>query len=215
MSLFKRLSATMFSRVDRMVSEIENHDAVIGAAISDNQQALARARVRFNRLRADGRRLEQQLDELRKADQQWTRRAKEQADHDEQTALQCVQKRRECRDRIKETESALAEHRQAESRVGRELESMESRIKEMQRQRNLLRTRQSTADAMRTFKAVEDCSCLDVDDTFEKWEVRVTEAELDSGDLDIMDSLEHRFIDAEQRDALRAELEQLTREDEQ
>ncbi len=29
MSLFKRLSTTLFSRIDQVVGEIENHDAVI------------------------------------------------------------------------------------------------------------------------------------------------------------------------------------------
>ena len=63
MSVFKRLSATLFSHVDRAVSEIENHDAIIEAAIRDQQRALAKAKVRLNRLRAEGRKLEKRLSE--------------------------------------------------------------------------------------------------------------------------------------------------------
>lgn len=65
---------------------------------------------------------------------------------------------------------------------------------------------------MRTFKAIEDCSYIDIDDTFEKWEVRVTGAELASGDLGAVDDLERRFIDAEELVDLQAELKDLTRE---
>lgn len=215
MSVFKRLSATMFSRVDRVVSEIENHDAIIEAAIRDNQRALAKARVRFNRLQADGRRLQQRLDHFHTAEEQWTRRAQEQSRQDEQAALQCLRKRRECRKQIEGLERTLAEHRQAESRMAKELGAMSSRIEEIKHQRNLLRTRQSTAEAMRTFKAIEDCSYIDIDSTFEKWEVRVTEAELDSGDIDPSDSLEQQFIEAEDLEDLKAELAELSKGEKQ
>lgn len=215
MSIFKRLSATLFSRVDSVVSEIENHDAIIEASIRDNKHALAKAKVRFNRLQADGRRLQQRLEELQAAEAQWERRAKDQAEHDEQTALQCLQRRRECRKRAAQVENMLAEHRQAESRLAGELETMEGRIREINQQRSLLRTRQSTADAMRTFKAIEDCSYIDIEDTFEKWEVRVTEAELASGELEAVDDLERRFIDAEELVGLQAELKDLTKGDAQ
>lgn len=211
MSVFKRLSATMFSQVDRVVSEIENHDAIIEAAIRDNQRALAKARVRLNRLQADGRRLQQRLDHFKASEQQWTRRAQEQAGQDEDTALQCLRKRRECRKQIDGLETTLAEHRRAESRMAKELEAMSGRIEEIKHQRNLLRTRQSTADAMRTFRAIEDCSYIDIDSTFEKWEVRVTEAELDSGDLEPSDSLEQQFIEAEDLEDLKSELADLNK----
>lgn len=215
MSIFKRLSATMFSQMDRVVSEIENHDAIIEAAVRDNQRALAKARVRFNRLRADGRRLQERLDHLKEAEQQWTRRAQEQAESDEPTALQCLGRRKECRRQIDGVERTLAEHREAEGRMTSELEAMSERIEQVKHQRNLLRTRQSTADALRTFKAIEDCGYIDIDGTFEKWEVRVMESELGSGDIQNVDSLEQRFIDAEELDDLKAELAEITEGEQQ
>jgi phage shock protein A len=214
MSIFKRLSATVFSQVDKVVSEIENHDAIVEAAIRDNQRALAKAKVRFNRLRADGQRLQRRLEDLKTAEARWIRRAKEQADQDEQTALQCLQKRRECQKQMENVENALGDHHNAESRLSRELATMEERIKQIQHQKNLLRTRQSTADAMRTFKAIEDCSYIDIDDTFEKWEVKVMETELASGDVESVDSLEQRFVDAEELEDLQSELKELTEGDE-
>ena len=45
MSIFKRLTATFSSRVDQMVSQIENHDAVVEVAIKESRQATAKAKV--------------------------------------------------------------------------------------------------------------------------------------------------------------------------
>ncbi|MCP3908449.1 MAG: hypothetical protein GY712_10590, partial [Oceanicoccus sp.] len=47
MSTLKRLSATLFTRIDHMVSQVENHDAVIESAVRDVRQTAARARVRL------------------------------------------------------------------------------------------------------------------------------------------------------------------------
>jgi phage shock protein A len=212
------LSATVFSSVDRVVSEIENHDAVVEASIHDHQRALAKARVRFNRLRADGERLAQRLEQLRKAEAQWARRAADQAKQDEQTALQCLQKRRDCRKQIADLEKSLAEHRDAESRLAGELQTMEEHINRIGQQRNLLRTRQSTAEAMRTFKAMEDWNHIDIDDTFEKWEVKVMEAEMASGgfeNFEAVDDLEQQFLDAEAMEELKTELAELTKGEQQ
>lgn len=215
MSILKRLSATMSARVDQVVSEIENHDAIIDSAVRDSQRALAKAKVRFNRLKADGRRLQERLAQLQTSEAQWTRRAQDKAEQDQQTALQCLQKRRKCRRQITAAEQALTDHRSAENRLAKELETMEERVRQIGRQRSLLRSRQSAAEAVRTFKAIEDCSCIDIDNTLEKWEVKVTEAELASGDLDTDDSLEQQFIEAEELETLQEELNELSRGEKQ
>ncbi len=215
MSMFQRISATLFSQVDRAVSEIENHDAVIEAAVRDHQRALAKAKVRFNRLQADGRRLRHRLHELRGSEAQWTLRAKQQAQKDEQTALRCLQKRRDCQKQIARMQTTLEEHQTSEQRLSSEISTMESRVNEVNAQRNLMRTRESTADAMRIFKSLEGSSTADIDNTFEKWEVKVMEAELAGGDIVDNDTLERRFIEDEELADLRSELDDLITTQEQ
>ena len=192
-----------------MVSEIENHDAVIEAAIRDNRRALAKAKARLNRLKADGRQLNQRVGELKHAEQQWTQRAKNKSATDEETALKCLQKRRDCQRQLSSLEQTLGCQRQAEQRMESEISTMEVRVKEIDHQRNLMRTRQSTAEAMRIFKSIEGCAHINIDDTFEKWEVRVMEAEIGSGDFETTDSLEQAFLQAEDLEDLRAELDDL------
>ena len=215
MSLIKRIYTTVSAQIDGVVSEIENHDAVIESAIRDNQRSLARAKVRLNRLQADGRRLRQRLDRLRSAERQWSSRAKTNAEGDEQIALKCLQKRRSCRQKITGIEDALVEHEAAENRLSRDISTLEKRLHEINQQRNLMRTRESAAEAMRTFNAIKSCSGLNIDDTFEKWETRVMEAELASGDTRSTDDLEERFIEEEGIEELKLELDALKRGEEE
>ncbi len=86
---------------------------------------------------------------------------------------------------------------------------METRVKEVNVQRNLMRTRESTADAMRIFKSLEGSCATDIDTTFEKWEVKVMEAELAGGEITQDDALERQFIEEEDMADLQSELEQL------
>ena len=51
MSLIRRISTSITSSVDRAVSKVENHDAIINAALRDTQQAAARSRVLLERVR--------------------------------------------------------------------------------------------------------------------------------------------------------------------
>ena len=86
MRLIKRISTTVSSTLDKAVSKVENHDAIINAALRETQQAAARSRVRLVRVQKDGNNLKARRDELRKAVLQWTERAKSVAANDEPKA---------------------------------------------------------------------------------------------------------------------------------
>ena len=87
MSLIRRISTSITSSVDRAVSKVENHDAIIDAALRDTQQAAARSRVRLERVRKDGRNLKSRHADLQLAVSRWTERAKSIAADDESKAL--------------------------------------------------------------------------------------------------------------------------------
>lgn len=213
MSVLKRLSTTFFSRVEQMVGEIENHDAVIESTIQDARQAVARAKVRLERVRRDGERLCNRDNELRAAVAQWEERAKASADTDKATALACVKHRRECRQQQAVVQQALAQHAELEARLIRDIRSAEDRLNTMTQQRNLMRTRQSAAEALQSITGINESFTADVDDAFERWEIKVTEAELATGSADARDPLERRFEDQEEQATLQAELRQLIKEE--
>lgn len=206
MSFLKRISATLFARVDESIRQIENHDAVISAAICETRQKAARAKVRLNRVRADGERLRSRLSELTAAEQKWTQRAREQDDQDEETALVCLRRRRDCQQQIKVLEASIEKHQEVERHLVADMEKLEQRVAKITQQRNLMRSRHSAAEVNRCLQEIEGLGQIDIDDTFERWEMQITEQEFSAGNMAMDDDLERRFLDQEERAELKAEL---------
>jgi phage shock protein A len=210
MSLFRRMTATLSTRVDRLVGELENHDAVVEAGIRETQRTYAKARVRHDRMSREGERLRRKLDLQRREATTWRERAL--SCEDEETALACLSRGKRAAGRVGSLEAALRRHLELETRLRDELETVRRRIEDLEHKRQLMRGREATAEATARIRRVEDDPALDLEDTFERWEIRVTEAELSSGTADSSDPLEARFSADEERAALAAELAALRRE---
>ena len=88
MSIFKRLSATFVSRMDQLVGEIEDHDAVVESVIRNARQAVAKSKVRLAQMKSEGGRLRRKLAEVKQAEMKWAERAREVANQDEDKAIQ-------------------------------------------------------------------------------------------------------------------------------
>jgi phage shock protein A len=214
MSIFKRLTATFTSRVDQMVGQIENHDAVVEVAIKESRQATAKAKVRLARVQRDGEVLRSKITQLHNDEALWANRAREVAHKDQDRALECVRRRKICQKQLEQYAQALQKHEILEQRLAKDIHSAEHKLAEMSQQRNLMRTRQSAAEALNSISGVDESVALDVADAFERWEVKVTESELEVGSIDSMDLLEREFMQAEDKHALQAELEELLAEKE-
>jgi phage shock protein A len=214
MSIFKRLTATFTSRVDQMVGQVENHDAVVEVAIKESRQATAKAKVRLARVQRDGELLRNKINQLQNDATLWTDRAREMAPKDEGKALECVRRRKLCQKQLEQYAQALKKHEALEQRLAQDIHAAERKLGEMNQQRNLMRTRQSAAQALNSISGVDESVALDVAEAFERWEVKVTESELEVGTVDSMDLLEREFLESEDKHALQAELQQLLAEKE-
>ena len=136
MSLIRRISATLTSSVDRAVSKVENHDAIVNAALKDTQQAAARSRVRLGRVRKDGRALKTRYHSLEEARDRWTERARSSAASDEAKALECLRRRRDCETQLRNLEESIGKHEELEARIAEQVKKIEARIGEVTHQRN-------------------------------------------------------------------------------
>jgi phage shock protein A len=210
MSLFKRITATLSTSVDRLVGELENHDAVIEAGISDTRQAYAKAKVRHTRMSQEGERLRRKLDALRRDAANWRERAL--GCDDEETALACLGRSKTAAAQAESLEQTLAHHVDLETRLLREIEAVRQRIEDLEHKRQLMRSREATAEATTRIRRMDQRPHLDLDDAFERWEVKVTEAELTTGTPPTQDPLEAQFAAGEERAALQAELAALRRD---
>lgn len=213
MSLIQRISATFTSSVDRAVSRIENHDAIINAALKDTRRAAARSRVRLERVRRDGNALKTRYRELESAAVRWADRARSIADEDETRALECLRRRRECLAQLENLKESIARHDELEQRIGEQVQTIEERIKEVTEQRNMMRSRQSVAEAMHAMNSVQGDSAIDIEDTFDRWEINLGETEILFGTTHTSDPLDTAFLQEEDKADLRAELEEMLERD--
>nr|MDJ0907071.1 hypothetical protein [Woeseiaceae bacterium] len=194
---------------------IENHDAIINAALKDTRRAAARSRVRLERVRRDGNALKTRYRELETAAERWADRARSIAGDDETRALECLRRRRECLAQLENLKESIARHDELEQRIGEQVQSIEERIKEVTEQRNMMRSRQSVADAMHAMNSVQGDSAIDIEDTFDRWEINLGETEILFGTTHTSDPLDTAFLEEEDKAELRAELEELLEHDEE
>jgi phage shock protein A len=213
MSLIRRISTSITSSVDRAVSKVENHDAIINAALRDTQQAAARSRVRLERVKKDGHNLRTRHANLKQAEGRWTERARKIAADDETKALECLRRRKDCEVQIRNLEESIEKHDELEARIAEQVKKIEARIGEVAQQRNMMRSRQSVAEAMRTINNVEGISDGEIEDTFDRWEINLGETEILMGSTTNTDPLDSAFLAEEDTAELRAELEELLNSD--
>ena len=209
MNLFTRLSATLTGKLDDVVSQIENHDAVVAVALKDTRAAVAKAKVRLDRVRKDGETMRNRLAEAERMAKLWEDRAKDTAAKDEQKALACIARRNQCREQVTQTQTALARHEELEAKVSENVQRMEQRLRDITQQQNLMRSRQSTADAMRIINKIEGSTSNGIEDTFDRWETLITETEYSTGHISETDTLDMSFVKEENTMQLQAELDAL------
>jgi len=213
MSLIRRISATLTSSVDRAVSKVENHDAIVNAALRDTQRAAARSRVRLERVRKDGHALKNRYQALQVAQSRWTERARSIAANDEAKALECLRRRKQCETQLVNLKDSIEKHEELEARIAEQVKKIEARIGEVANQRNMMRSRQSVVEAMRAINNIEGVSYGDVEDTFDRWEINLGETEILLGATTSSDPLDTEFLAQEDTEELRAELEMLINSD--
>ena len=215
MSLIRRISTSITSSVDRAVSKVENHDAIINSALRDTQQAAARSKVRLERVRKDGQSLKTRQETLIVAVSRWGERAKSVAASDEAKALECLRRRKDCEAQLHSLRDSIEKHDELESRIADQVKKIESRIGEVAQQRNMMRSRQSVAEAMRTINNIEGVSYGEVEDTFDRWEINLGETEIIMGAATMTDPLDTAFLTEEDTAELRAELTDLLKSEEE
>ena len=213
MNLFRRITASFTGSIESAVSQLENHEAVVHAALKDTRTMAAKAKVRLARVQKDGAVMQQKLDSLQAAERSWAERAIAQADQDNKAALECVRRRNHCQEQLAATRGRLETHRQQEKRLLDTVASIEARLQEIENTRNMLRTRQTTAEARNAVTRLETDSTCDLDDVIERWEMRILETEYAGPMQPETDSFEAEFEQQEDCAALEAQLAELVQKE--
>ena len=210
MSMWKRWTSGVVSRIDWAVTRVENHEAQIDSAIREVHAAGARAKVQLARVNRDGRKLRIRLADETEKETTWRERARSCAAESEERALECLRRAKSAgRNRV-ELERRLGEHELAQKQLNQEVRGIDERLAQLVEKRNIMRTRQSRAEALHAVRSLGDDH---VEELFDRWEIRVTESEMLGDFSGGLDELEDSFKTEEEQAALREELAELTKKD--
>ncbi|MFK7856009.1 MAG: PspA/IM30 family protein [Granulosicoccus sp.] len=217
MNLFTRITATLGATADQAVSRFENHEAIAETAFKAARQAVVKARIQHTRVTRDSNELRARVDELKKDEIAWTRRAKEIALEDEAKALECLSQRHRCRELLAQTQARLTKHEQVELEVCKRVQEMEHRLEQINLQRNQMRSRESVAKAIDVMSRIESDGQDSVDAVFDRWEISIGETEMRGEVYQAMagnkESLQREYESKEHADELKSELDALLNED--
>ena len=216
MSIFKRTFTSLYASIDQMVGEIENHDALIDAAIKEQKKKIAAARVQLRRVEASEKRIDDQLAQLCINAKLWTQRAaveaKDQAN--EQQALMCLQRRQKVQQKIEKLQLMKDEYRHSTDRMQQDISQCEQDLTAMTQKHQMMRARQSTSDAMQIVERDSGIGLETIENSFDRWEVKISQSELTVDRLDNgVDFIEQEYLQEENEQQLRFELAQLLLQD--
>jgi len=210
MRIIKRWTTGIVSKVDWMVGQVENHEALVNNALRQARESTARAKVQLNRVRRDGEELRGRINSEGEMVERWRERAKSIAESDEKSAVECLRRSKRSEQLVAQLRIRMVEHEKAEQQLSEDVRKMEEQLSELIEKRNLMRTRQSRAEAVCSVSNSSNLVSCDLDDVFERWESRVAERELGSSSYVDIDTLEQSFLKSEEEESLRDELKSLT-----
>jgi len=168
---FKSFAARLWSRIDGVVAELEDHDALVESALSELDHAEKKARRELERVRADGVAIRQRLAQERVNADAWRVAAAKQRSDVE--ALELLRQSRRARRRATHLEARIHEHAAAEGRLADHATALRERIETLTRQHHLMRTRRAQAEAMPPI-SLDD---VPIEELLERWDMVLTRAE--------------------------------------
>lgn len=208
MKLLLRWKTAFCSSFESVLNQLENHEAVVAAAIREAREAAAGARVKQNRLRREGERMRSRIDELNDSSRAWASRALQVHGSEPEKALECVRRRNLAQREAQHLEAEMAAHREIEQQLQRDLALIDNRIAELGRRRTAFSSREFRAKAL---GAGESCVAAteagSLEEVFDRWEMKL--ASVEPALAGSVDALEAGFAVEEERAALKAQMEEL------
>src|SRR3989449_8435884 len=209
MGIFDRLSTLIRSNINDLISRAENPEKMLNQLIVDMRTQLAKAKQQVAAAIADEKRLAAQVDQEKKAAEDWEKRAvlAVQEGRDD-LAKQALLRHNEHAQNYVGLHETWVKHREETDRLKVSLRQLNDRIEEAKRKKNILIARQKRAEAHKriqeTMSSMSDKSAFE---TFERMaeqiehEERKLIAAAEVNDDLSGDSLKQQFQSLEKADA--------------
>jgi phage shock protein A len=155
--------------------------------------------------------MRKRVEELREQASLWEDRAKRISSQDEAKALECVRRRQQYLAQAGKIEEQAAGHVKLERQLGADLAMVQEKLSGLRQQRNIMRTRESRAEALRVVHSIDSSTIGEIDDIFDRWEARISASEqhVDSSGEPESDELAVEFTSKEKEGELKAILHSL------
>ena len=164
MNSFKRLSITLTSRMNAMIDQLENHEAVADSVLEDVRRAVQSVRYQIKRIQNEEQQLEKRLDSLQADHGKWKERALRTETGDREKALECVRRMKKIEDEIASTKTQIGEHSDLQRQLNDQLKHIEAKYTELKRKQSLLIGRESRAEAIHQVSLLESDGCCGLHD---------------------------------------------------
>ena len=168
---FARFAGAALEQVDRMIAEVENHEALAECRLRDARIRVAGARVELWRVQEDGKALQRRLSDFRQQASDWRTRAAEEPD--DAHALECLRRARALSLSIRELELCASAHAVGEQELVRQLARLERFLAETEERVAELRAREANAALLGEVAQLPAAA----DRLFEAWELELCAAE--------------------------------------
>ena len=189
-----RIMATITAQFDQLVNQIENHEAVAEASLSQLRQDISGARVQYKMMQKDIESLVSQQQRLEKDLSTWQARAVQYSETDKEKALHCMRKIKLVEKDLEQLAERQSQLEEAADKLQSQLTRVESQYKDLSAKLQAFRGRDKAA-AMST-SAMEQADYTDsIDDVFNRWDRKILYKEV-STDFDsdqIVDEIEQEF----------------------
>jgi phage shock protein A len=206
---FRRVSSGLVASIDRVIGQVENHEALVESTLKEVRRGAARAQVSLSRVRRDGEGLRIRLSRAAAEQDDWRRRALSCRETDEAKALECLRRAKKADREAAALTERLARHEEAERRLSEEVEALQARVSELQERHHQMRTRDAVARGSAGVDDVSSGAASDIESAFERWEETLAMSEIARPSVAEVDTFAREFEAADDDATLRAELEEL------
>ncbi len=182
MGIFSRLGTLIKSNLNDLISRAEDPQKMLSQIVVDMQNQLVEARKQVAVSIADQKRLEKQRDEQNELSKEWERKAMlEVRAGDDGLAREALKRKAEHEKQLAEFSKQADLQRQAVDKLKDQLRTLNDKIEEAKRKKNILIARQKRAEAQRaiqdTMRGLSDSSAFD---SFERMAQKVDQIEAEA-----------------------------------
>ena len=182
MGIFSRLGTLIKSNLNDLISKAEDPQKMLNQIVVDMQNQLVEAKKQVAVSIADQKRLEKQRDEQSELSKEWERKAMLAVRAGDDTlAREALRRKSEHDNQLGEFVKQSDLQKQAVDKLKDQLRTLNDKIEEAKRKKNILIARQKRAEAQKaiqdTMRGLSDTSAFD---TFERMSQRVDQIEAEA-----------------------------------